>query len=131
MAESTARANVLNTVMVQSQGIMAGIDTLLQWTSDAESRLIHMKPISLHVETIAEQLEEFKVRFVYTLFSHTDSTVAGTYVTAVISSNDATALDQLSSRRTPYKSASLAVPPLGTKSITTTPCTVVVFVTLV
>lgn len=60
-AEAIARANILNTAMVQSQGLTASIDGLLGWIATAETSLSNMKPVSLNMENLEEQVNEFKV----------------------------------------------------------------------
>lgn len=61
-AEAIARANILNTAMVQSQGLTASVDTLLSWIVTAETALSNMKPVSLNMENLEDQVNEFKVR---------------------------------------------------------------------
>ena len=61
-AEAIARANILNTAMVQSQGLTASVDTLLSWIVTAETTLSNMKPVSLNLENLEDQVNEFKVR---------------------------------------------------------------------
>ena len=60
-AEALARANILNTAMVQAQGLTASIDTLFSWTIAAENNIKSMKPISLNAENLDDQVSEFKV----------------------------------------------------------------------
>lgn len=61
-AEAIARSNILNTAMVQSQGLTASIDTLLSSIVSSENAVSAMKPISLNVENLEDQVSEFKVR---------------------------------------------------------------------
>ena len=60
-AESTARSNVLQTALVQSQGVQEGIDSLLAWLRDTESALTAMRPISLNQELLNDQMSELQV----------------------------------------------------------------------
>lgn len=62
-AEAIARANILNTAMVQSQGLTASVDTLLSWIVTAETTLSNMKPVSLNLENLEDQVNEFKVQY--------------------------------------------------------------------
>lgn len=59
-AESTARSNVLQTALVQSQGVQEGIESLLTWLRDTETALSAMRPISLNQETLNDQMSELQ-----------------------------------------------------------------------
>ena len=60
-AEAIARSNILNTAMVQSQGLTDSIDGVLAMIVSADNSVRTMKPISLNVENLEEQVSEFKV----------------------------------------------------------------------
>jgi len=67
-AEAIARSNILQTAMVQAQGLTASIEALLSWIKQAETNLRHMKAISLNKENLEDQLAEFKVRLLGSFF---------------------------------------------------------------
>ena len=60
-AETTARSNVLQTALVQSQGVQEGIDSLLGWLRDTEASITSVRPISLNEETLNDQIQELQV----------------------------------------------------------------------
>ena len=60
-ADATAKSNVLQTALVQSQGVQAGIDSLLKWIKDTEATMNNLRPVSLSRENLREQVQELQV----------------------------------------------------------------------
>ena len=57
-ALGNARTNILQTALVQSQGVQEGVESLLSWLKDTESMLNNMRPVSLNTDNLAEQMQE-------------------------------------------------------------------------
>ncbi len=54
-------SNVLQTSLVQSQGIQEGLDGLLTWLKETETTLNSMRPISCSQESLNDQIQELQV----------------------------------------------------------------------
>ena len=54
--EANAKANELQTALVQSQGVQEGVDSLLAWIQDTDRSLKTMKPVSLTRGNVTEEL---------------------------------------------------------------------------
>ena len=59
--DATEKANVLQTALVQAQGVQKGLDGLQEWLEDAERKLDQMKAISLSQEGLSDQIQELQL----------------------------------------------------------------------
>lgn len=60
-ADITARSNVYQTAIVQSQSVREGIEGLTAWLQDTENKLRSLRPISLYKDVLKEQMNEIQV----------------------------------------------------------------------